>query len=90
MTAPEAKPSAVAFEGVNLILPVEDLIAAVDHYVRVLGVTLDWQGPGSFASVSRGRCHLSCAKATRDIEVHGFGMAWKTLTHCSRSTGARA
>ena len=58
MTAPEAKPSAVAFEGVNPILPVEDLTAAVDHYVRVLGFTLDWQGPGSFASVSRGRCHL--------------------------------
>jgi predicted enzyme related to lactoylglutathione lyase len=58
MTAPQGKPSAVAFEGVNPILRVEDLTAAVDHYVRVLGFKLDWQGPGSFASVSRGRCHV--------------------------------
>jgi catechol 2,3-dioxygenase-like lactoylglutathione lyase family enzyme len=58
MTAPQGKPSAVAFEGVNPILRVEDLTAAVDPYVRVLGFELDWQGLGSFASVSRGRCHL--------------------------------
>ena len=54
----EARLAAVAFEGVNPILRVEDINAAVDHYTRVLGFKLDWQGPGSVRSVSRGRCHL--------------------------------
>ena len=53
----EARPAAVAFEGVNPILRVENINAAVDHYTRVLGFKLHWQGPGSVRSVSRGRCH---------------------------------
>lgn len=55
---PEARPAVVAFEGVNPILRVEDINAAVDHYARVLGFKLDWRAPGSFRSVSRGSCHL--------------------------------
>jgi hypothetical protein len=89
MTAPQGKPSAVAFEGVNPILRVEDLTAAVDPYVRVLGFELDWQGLGSFASVSRGRCHLFLCRGDQGHPVHGFGLEWKTLTRCWRSTGAR-
>jgi len=52
-----AKPSAVSFEGVSPILPVQDLPASIDYYVRMLGFTIDWQGP-YFASVSRGQCHI--------------------------------
>jgi catechol 2,3-dioxygenase-like lactoylglutathione lyase family enzyme len=40
------------------ILAVRDLTASIDYYVNVLGFTLDWQGPGPFASVSRGECGL--------------------------------
>jgi len=35
-----------------------DLKASLDYYVRVLGFQLDWQSPGIFASVSRGRASL--------------------------------
>ncbi len=48
----------VTFEGVTPILSVRNLEASIDHYVRVLGFALDWQHPGIFASVSRGRCHV--------------------------------
>lgn len=44
------------FEGVTPILRVQDLQASVRFYVEVLGFQLDWQGPGTFASVSRGKC----------------------------------
>ncbi|HEY1271519.1 MAG TPA: glyoxalase superfamily protein [Terriglobales bacterium] len=49
---------AVGFEGTAPILPVRDLAKSVDHYLRVLGFKLDWQNPGIFASVSRGRATL--------------------------------
>jgi catechol 2,3-dioxygenase-like lactoylglutathione lyase family enzyme len=52
-----AKSEAVSFEGVCPILPVQDLPASIDYYVRTLGFAIDWQGP-SFASVSRGKCHI--------------------------------
>jgi predicted enzyme related to lactoylglutathione lyase len=52
-----AKSEAVSFEGVCPILPVRDLPASIDYYVRMLGFAIDWQGP-YFASVSRGKCHI--------------------------------
>ena len=47
----EARPAGVAFAGVNPILRVADINAAVDHYPRVLGFKLDWEGREAF-----GRC----------------------------------
>lgn len=42
------------------ILRVRDLAASVDHYVRVLGFSLDWEAPegDSFVSLSREECTL--------------------------------
>ena len=51
-------PDGVAFEGVTPILRVQSLAASIEHYVQVLGFSLDWEGPGVFASVSRGRCTI--------------------------------
>jgi len=44
------------FEGVTPILNVKNVPASLDHYVRVLGFTKDWDWgePPTFASVSRG------------------------------------
>jgi len=50
--------SGVGFEGVTPILRVQNLAASVQYYVSKLGFKKDWEGPGPFASVSRGRCHL--------------------------------
>lgn len=47
----------VGFEGVCPILPVKSLSDGIDHYVKVLGFKIDWQGP-YVASVSRDRCHI--------------------------------
>jgi hypothetical protein len=52
-----AKSEAVSFEGVCPILPVQDLPASIDYYLRMLGFAIDWQGP-YFVSVSRGKCHI--------------------------------
>jgi catechol 2,3-dioxygenase-like lactoylglutathione lyase family enzyme len=46
------------FEGVTPILPVRRLAASIDFYVEVLGFTVNFIGPGRFASVSRDRCTL--------------------------------
>src|SRR3990170_6404352 len=56
--APESTP--VAFHGVTPVLCVNDLDASLEYYVRVLGFKQDWRDDdgNSFASVSRGRCHL--------------------------------
>jgi len=48
----------VEFEGMMPILPVRNLAASIEHYVRVLGFGLNWQVPGVLGSVSRGRCTL--------------------------------
>jgi predicted enzyme related to lactoylglutathione lyase len=44
--------------GVTPILPVRQLEASINFYVKVLGFSVDFVGPGRFASVSRDRCHL--------------------------------
>ena len=55
--------SPVAFNRVTPVLRVTDLAASIDSYVRVLGFTMDWRDDdgNSFASVSRGDCHLFLA-----------------------------
>jgi hypothetical protein len=50
----------VAFYGVTPVLRVNDLEASLNYYVRMLGFKMDWREDdgNSFASVSRGHCHL--------------------------------
>jgi catechol 2,3-dioxygenase-like lactoylglutathione lyase family enzyme len=48
----------VIFGGATPVLPVRDLEASIDYYVRVLGFTVDWHDPGIIASVSREQCGL--------------------------------
>lgn len=56
MTTPgAAKPP--RFHDSTPILPVSDLAASLDYYVRALGFTIDWKYPG-FASVSRDDAQL--------------------------------
>ena len=47
--------SRTAFECVIPILRVRSLAASIEHYVSVLGFTVDWQEPGAMGSVSRDR-----------------------------------
>ena len=53
---------AISFGGVTPVLPVRDLAASLDYYVRVLGFKVDFKFPEAeapfFASVSRGDCGL--------------------------------
>jgi catechol 2,3-dioxygenase-like lactoylglutathione lyase family enzyme len=53
------------------ILPVADLAASLDYYVRVLGFTLDWQDAIGMASVSRERCTLMLCQGDQ-----GHAGAW--------------
>ena len=50
----------VAFHGVTPVLRINDLEASLSYYVRVLGFKMNWKDDdgNSFASVSRGQCHL--------------------------------
>jgi catechol 2,3-dioxygenase-like lactoylglutathione lyase family enzyme len=52
------KASDVDFEGTTPILRVRSLSESLGWYVGVLGFEVDWQDPGIFASVSRGRCTI--------------------------------
>src|SRR5207249_7443150 len=61
------------FEGVTPILPVRDLTASLDHYVRVLGFEVHWHHPGNIASVSRGRCDLMFCQGD---QVHPGSWVW--------------
>jgi catechol 2,3-dioxygenase-like lactoylglutathione lyase family enzyme len=56
--APTSTP--VAFRSVTPVLRVTDLDRSLDYYSRVLGFNQDWKDDdgNSFASVSRGHCHL--------------------------------
>jgi catechol 2,3-dioxygenase-like lactoylglutathione lyase family enzyme len=58
MPEPHGEQNRTTLGGVTPILPVRQLEAAIDFYVRTLGFTVDFVGPGRFASVSRDRCHL--------------------------------
>lgn len=57
--------ASAAFRRVTPILRVSDLDRSLEYYVRVLGFTMDWRDDdgNSFASVSRGDCHLFLASA---------------------------
>jgi catechol 2,3-dioxygenase-like lactoylglutathione lyase family enzyme len=55
---PAPRAATIAFEGATPILRVRDLAASLDFYMKVLGFALDFQDPGIFASVSRGRCRI--------------------------------
>ncbi|KPK04039.1 MAG: hypothetical protein AMS20_09345 [Gemmatimonas sp. SG8_28] len=48
----------VRFGGGTPIFPVRSPAAGMDHYTRVLGVAVDWEFHGVFASVSRGKVSL--------------------------------
>ncbi len=52
--------ASAAFRRVTPILRVSDLDRSLEYYVRVLGFTMNWRDDdgNSFASVSRGDCHL--------------------------------
>ena len=59
MSSPSSvSPATVVFEGVCPILCVSNVSASISYYVDVLGFKVDWQQPGLFASVSRGKCHI--------------------------------
>src|SRR5690242_8516520 len=59
MASPEVnRTSSNALGGATPIFRVTNLRASIEHYVNVLGFNLDWEGAGTFASVSRDRCHL--------------------------------
>ena len=55
------------------ILPVADLAASLDYYVRVLGFTLDLQDAIGMASVSRERCTLMLCQGDQG---HGGTWVW--------------
>lgn len=64
MSDPEVgRPAAVRFEGGVPILRVHSLETSLDHYLHVLGFTLDWQDPGIMAGVSRERCSIMLCEA---------------------------
>ena len=54
------KSASVEFHGVTPVLRVNNLETSLDYYVRVLGFKMNWRDDdsSSFASVSRGACHL--------------------------------
>lgn len=51
-------PTAARFHHPAPILPVRDLAASIEHYVRILGFRLDWKDRDALASVSRDDCTL--------------------------------
>jgi predicted enzyme related to lactoylglutathione lyase len=63
----------IFFEGVTPILPVRQLEASIDYYVKVLGFTVNFIGPGKFASVSRDGCCLFLAEGDQG---HPGTWAW--------------
>ena len=84
--------SGVEFEGVTPILRVENLAASVEYYVSKLGFEVDWGGPGGFASVSRGKCHIFLSEGDQG---HTGSWVWigvedaKALLDEYRASGAK-
>ena len=61
------------FHHATPILCVRSLARSVDHYVRVLGFTLDFDYEGIFASVSRGECTIFLCE---NDQGHPGAWAW--------------
>jgi uncharacterized glyoxalase superfamily protein PhnB len=55
-------PAPVTFEGVTPVFRVENIDASLKYYLDVLGFTLDFREPQSFASVSRGKANIFLAE----------------------------
>ena len=68
-----ATAGAVAFEGVSPIFNVRNMRTSLAYYVDVLGFKIDWGGDTTFASVSRGGCHIMLCEG--DQGNHG-GWVW--------------
>jgi predicted enzyme related to lactoylglutathione lyase len=86
-----AESKAVSFERVTPILRVQDLSKSIEHYARVLGFKLNWQGP-YFASVSRDGCEIYLSLGDQG---HPGGWVWigvedaDALLEEYRGTGAK-
>ena len=82
----------IVFEGTTPILRVENLSASVDYYVKVLGFQLDWEGPGIFASVTRGKTNIFLCEQDQG---HAGGWVWVGVSDAAalhedyRQRGAR-
>jgi hypothetical protein len=84
MSGEEApKRALTAFECVTPILRVQNFSASIDYYARVLGFKVDWQDPGTMASVSRDRCNIS------ETREPGSGSASETSRRSLRSIATR-
>jgi uncharacterized glyoxalase superfamily protein PhnB len=62
-----AGPAAVTFGGVTPVFRVENLDASLKFYLDVLGFTLDFRAPESFASVSRGQVAIFLAEGDQGL-----------------------
>ncbi len=71
----------MTFGGATPILRVRDLAASIDYYVNSLGFQIDFQGPGPFASVSRGRC---CLFLSEGDQGHPGTWAWIGVSDVDR------
>lgn len=76
--------NAIRFEGVTPILRVYNLSRSVDYYVNILGFSVDWQGPGIIASVSRDRCTIFLAEGDQG---HPGGWVWIGVEDVGRLHG---
>jgi len=93
MSTPDAtNPPSNTLGGAIPIFCVASLSAAIEYYRSALGFKLDWEGPGVFASVSRGRCHLFLCE---NDQGHPGAWTWigvndaDSLAAEYRETGAR-
>lgn len=64
-------PHPATFHSAAPILPVANLGASLDYYVRVLGFAVDWRDDTGIASVSRDRCTLMLCQGDQ-----GHAGAW--------------
>ena len=84
MPAIEHAATANRFEGVSPIFTVKNISASLDYYVKVLGFKVDWGGATSFASVSRGGCHIMLCEGDQ-----GHPGAWVWIGVGRRRKGIR-
>src|ERR1035438_1550860 len=91
-TTDTANPTANELGGATPIFCVANLPASIEYYANALGFHLNWQGPGIFASVSRGRC---CIFLCQQDQGHPGAWTWigvsdaESLATEFRSSGAK-